>query len=297
MSSIKFKIRFILILVACVLAPILFAQLFNNVQTSFNVVAQTEYLEFSANQNVLSSYNLSNAKIYYGDSIPYKNFNGVIKLADSITVQFIRNTQNDLYISIISKASNKKIAQLFDEEETYLESFYDHVNINIEQTDSLVKSGISLLYPIRGSIELGRSVDFLSVGDIIPILRSGQIVMIVKSLFGRKHFIAGEDKLELGDVLRIKNNTGIGFVSITENSNYLATAFRAKGSEAHIIKPGPKLRNKKGDIGIVVSASLLDRFLNDSFFAAISSIIAILIFGISLTTFFFDFQEFKSKNY
>jgi hypothetical protein len=163
--------------------------------------------------------------------------------------------------------------------------------IEIKNVDSLLNSGISIVYPLSGIVELGKSVDVEIYNETSPILRSGDISMTGYSNFGKgKYFDAGNEKLYLGDCLEFGEKEVIGFVAVNDNPA-LQVAYRVEADEAIVRKPGPKGKNS----GYRISASLYDRFINDLFFQGLSLIFAALIVFTSITDFKINIFKFLNK--
>lgn len=203
---------------------------------------------------------------------------------------------------IIERISNGPISITVEsEKDSELGQFYkgsdgsklytakEFVEIFIDDIQQKTNLGQTFVFPIDGSIEVGRSVDIETFGESTAVLRSGKVTLIGNSFFGGKHFIAGSHELFLGDklIFQKQESKSFGFVLINDEPGMQAS-FRTRAKEAKVIKPGPR----DDDTGINISANWIDRLIKDEFCRSISFFTGIILIAITLIAFVFDFQSF-----
>lgn len=249
---------------------------FDNTNTLFNITAHTEIIKFQTVNKPISRYNLNNASIYVTENYEFKNiyneFNGSLELNKNVKVEIERISQGDI-IFLLETENGASIGNLYNSNNKKVYDINDYMFIEIKNIDSLINNGISIVFPLSGYVELGKSVDVQIFDETNPVVRTGDIAMTGYSHYGSgKYFEAGSEKLYLGDFLEFDKKEAIGFVSVNDNPA-LQVAYRIEADEAIIRKPGPKGKNS----GYRISASLYDKFKNERFFQGLSMIFAALL--------------------
>ena len=265
---------------------------FDNINTLFNITAHTEIIKFQTVNKPISRYNLNNASIHVTENYSFKNiynsFNGSLEINKNVKVEIERISQGDIIFSLESE-NGTSLGNLYNSKNQNVFKAKDYMLIEIKRVDSLLNNGVSIVFPLSGYVELGKSVDVEIFEETNPIVRTGDITMTGYSNFGSgQYFEAGNKKLYLGDFLEFKNKDAIGFVAVNDNPA-LQVAYRIEANEAIIRKPGPKGKNS----GYRISASVYDKFINDRFFQGLSMIFATLLVITSLID--FTMNIFKRK--
>jgi hypothetical protein len=254
---------------------------FDNINTLFNITAHTEIIKFHTVNKPISRYNINNASIHVTENYEFKNiyssFNGSLELNKNVNVEIERISQGAIFI-ILEGEIGASIGNLYNSNNKKVFKAEDYMLIEIKKVDSLLNAGVSIVFPLSGIVELGESVDVEIYEETSPVLRTGDIAMTGYSSFGSgRYFDAGSKKLYLGDCLEFEEKEAIGFISINDNPA-LQVAYRIEADQAIIRKPGPKGKNS----GYRISASVYDKFINDSLFQGISLIFAMLLVFSSL---------------
>ena len=249
---------------------------FDNINTLFNITAHSEIIKFQTVNKPISRYNLNNASIYITDNYDFKNiyneFNGSLEINKNVKVEIERISQGNI-IFLLETENGASIGNLYNSNNQNVLKANDYMLIEIKKVDSLINNGISIVFPLSGYVELGKSVDVTIFEETNPVVRTGDITMTGYSNYGSgKYFEAGNEKLYLGDFLEFDKKEAIGFVSVNDNPA-LQVAYRIEADEAIIRKPGPKGKNS----GYRISASLYDKFKNERFFQGLSMIFAALL--------------------
>ncbi len=267
---------------------------FDNINTLFNITAHTEIIKFQTVNKPISRYNLNNASIHITENYNFKNiynsFNGSLEINKNVKVEIERISQGAI-IFLLEGQNGASIGNLYNSNNKKVLKAEDYMLIEINNVDSLLNDGISIVFPLSGIVELGESVDVEIYEETSPLLRTGDITMTGYSNFGSgQYFEAGNKKLYLGDCLEFEKKEAIGFVTVNDNPA-LQVAYRIEANQAIIRKPGPKGKNS----GYRISASVYDKFVNDRLFQGLSLIFATLLVIASLGDFIMNIINFKKK--
>lgn len=298
--SLAFKIitkikNIVSLVLAVIILVFIFSIFFDPILTIYNITAQTEKIQIvtmDANNSRLSLYG---ADVYdFDGNLILPDFHGSLELAPNVTADFQRISYGPLYLSITSE-KEENIARFFNGENGKLAyTASENVEIVITNMDSLMEQGISIVLPLSGIINLGRSVGFETYGEQSPLLREGNVTMTAYSKMGDSYFEAGTKQLFMGDFLEFENwqHKAFGFLTINENPG-MQVAYRVESKKARVIKPGPR----DNDSGYPISASRYDRFISDRFYQSLSLFFAVLVVLGSLWSSFMDVRQFfKEKN-
>lgn len=268
---------------------------FDKISTVFNVTARTEIIKSYSKQKPLSRINLFDADIYTlvedryklpTDTLLAKSFNGSLELSDSVSMKMERIANGPLLLEL-EKPNGGNVAVLRSRNSYGAASVIDFPTdilfVEIHEIDSLINNNVSIVIPISGKIELGNSIDIESDGEYSLLLRSGDVTMTGYTSFNGNYFVAGQERLFLGDKLVFDDENAIGVATINDEPA-LQVSYRAIGNEARIIKPGPR----DNESAYVFSASLFSRFKYDKFFQGLSIILAIVLSVTSIGDFYMN---------
>jgi len=268
---------------------------FDNINTLFNITAHTEIIKFQTVNKPISRYNLNNASIHVTENYNFKNiynsFNGSLEINSNVKVEIERISHGAIFF-LLESENGESIGNLYNNDNKKILKAKDYMLIEIKKVDSLLNNGVSIVFPLSGFVELGKSVDVEIYEETSPVLRTGDITMTgYSSYFGNgQYFEAGNKKLYLGDCLEFDKKEAIGFVSVND-SPALQVAYRIEADQAIIRKPGPKAKNS----GYRISASVYDKFVNDKLFQGLSLISAFLLVLASFGDFIMNIYNFKIK--
>lgn len=260
--------------------------LFEPINTIFNITANTERIKIRTIKSNSSRLIFENAEIADIHEILDSAFNGSLQLNKDVEVVVERVANGPL---ILEFRSDNHTGKLYNSENDFLMDTPPFFEVVIENMDSRVEKGRTILFPIEGDIDLGRSVDFEVSGEYNSVLRDGELSMTgVSGIFG-EHFDSGAKKLLLGDqvVFEGVKEGALGFVTVNENSG-IQVAYRLSAKHAKILKPGIK------DIksGTEVKVRPLDRFLNAPIFQWLSLFFGSLVIMMSIGSFLLDLKSY-----
>ena len=285
LSAIIVIVFFVYFLLSRIAAPIV---------TIYNVEAQTERLRFTTLDDNTSRFNILRADVFnYDTDQILEQFNGSLQLNNGVDIDFERISSGPV-IMTITHETEESVGNFYagDSGELILEG-PAFIDIILNDVDSLLEEGISMVFPLSGKIELGRSVDFEIFGESTPLLQSGNISMTGYALWGNSYFEAGQKSLGMGDYLIFEkeDEKAYGFLTVNDSPG-LQIAYRIEAKEARIIKPGPR----DSDSGYPISASLYDRLVGDRIFQGGSILIATLLLIMTVITFIMDFSLFRKES-
>lgn len=261
---------------------------YNNIITSYNVLAKSERIDIITKSELNSKWNITNAKIYKttGEIVEEK-FNGSIDVYDSVKIELERISLGNLSIRFYSLKNGPSISYSMDDIVGVKVEMKDDVEIVINDIKSFSKKGITYVFPFEGEVHLGRVSDKKGYGDGNAVLRNGVINMLGKNILEENAYFQGEtENLRLGDRLIFPDTCiSFGIININEepamNINY-----RTESKEAWITKPGMLTGKYK------ISVSLFDQWRYDKDFQRLSMAGALLLVITSLFTFIFDALNF-----
>ena len=267
---------------------------YDNIITSYNVLAKSERIDIVTKGELNSKWNISNGKIFTisGQLIESK-FSGSIDVYDSVKIEMERISQGLLAIRFYPLKDGPVISYSKDNRIDNRNFRNDAIEILINDIETSAKKGITHVFPFEGEVHLGIIPDKKGSGDVSAVLRSGVVNMLGKNVLEEDAYFQGEtENLRLGDRLIFPDTCiSYGLISINEepamNINY-----RTMSKIAWITKPG-MLTSK-----YPISVSLFDQWRYDKDFQRLSMAGALLLVIVSLFTFIFDALNFffKSNN-
>lgn len=257
--------------------------LFEPIDTVFNITATTERIKIRTIQPNSSRLVFDHVEIADVNEIIDTSFNGSFQLNGDVEVTVERVATGPV---ILEFRSDESTGKLYDAENNFLKDTPGFFEVVIKDIDTRLPQGRTILFPIEGDIDLGRSVDFEMPGEYNSILRSGELSMTgISGIFG-EHFDAGAKELLLGDQLVFEEvkQGALGFVTVNENPG-IQVAYRLSARHAKILKPGIK----DSESGTKVKVRPLDRFLNAPFFQWLSLFFGSLVILLSIVSFLMDY--------
>jgi uncharacterized protein YjbI with pentapeptide repeats len=255
--------------------------------TTFDVAAQTEYLEFIAKEKPKSRWMLNKVEVFHSNSESPEIFSGEFEPAARISVQIKRIASGPLLIHVRAIGQAQSPGAFFVDGEPFREAV-QYTDIRIPDPEGQAKTGRSIIIPVTGEITVGQSVGIEAPGGT-GLLRSGKVTMLEHSLFSDNVFIASSVDLSAGDTFKVHEmkSPSMGFIVVDERP-CLTAAYRVIGNKAIITRPGG------GEYPL--SVSFLKMLLYDNLFQGVSTLFGILIVLTTLLTFLLDWTSFKRES-
>lgn len=271
------------ILLAC-LAFMAFLVVSARITTVFNITAVTERFEVEMQDNKSNNWNFYDVKITDRNlAVLEDNFSGTLRLNPGVWVRIDRFGSGPAVIWLECKTGQTIGKLKKDDAPTYQELTQTFIEIEIDSIVEKAARGITHIMPITGIARLGGDTDIEIYGEGTGVLKEGVVSMQgYSSLRDMEYFSAGSEQLRLGDELLFsKNEQAVGFALLGDKPG-IEVAYRVEAKEATLIKPGPVKKGNK------ISATLLDKLLNDKSFQAISVLVGFLFVIFTILTFFMD---------
>jgi hypothetical protein len=258
--------------------------------TTFNVTAETEWLEMTLRGRAPSRWRFEDAQIVENDVLRVKTpdgkaepqptlFSGYFELAEKVRVTISRVALGDLSVYVEALDQGTQTGRLLTDEEVPLGSTGKRIEFIVTNPQSRAAKGETVLLPVAGEVVVGRTIG-IETGGATAILRSGRVAMLGRSAFRKDVFEAGNVTLDAGDRFEVQRPDAdvptLGFVVVDERPAFTA-AVRIAGRAAAITRPGGSVRT--------VSASLLGRLFGDEIFRATSALLALATALSTLVTF------------
>ncbi len=254
--------------------------------TTFNVTANTEQIEFRTFESDHIRISLDNVIINNYDTILDNNYIGSFEIEDSSKVIIERIANGPLYIMVTGNKHNNAgvfydtLGNFNHDAENFVEFYFANPTKGVFENQNII-------IPISGEVILGRSVFYQTYFSPTSLVKSGKVTMISKSLFRNNYFVSGEHEFNIGDQFIVeggKTSKAYGFVTINKNSDVggLIASYKVVGKKGRIITSGPREKNA----GYFISATIVSRFLYDPVFKAVGWAFAILFGMATFVTFF-----------
>lgn len=239
-STARFVIKtivavFWLLLISILVFSVFF---FSSAFTTYSISAQLEKVQVSQyceqnNTNCTHEYppwNLDNVELY-NNCEEKETITGTLYPDKTAYITFTRIQQDDLIIDLendefgsvgyINTQNGKKVLG---------DCAYIKVPISVNQ---------SVVFPLEGKIELGGEIK--EAAKVSPVLFSGEISIIDRSIFLRDHYLVGPVNLEMGDVfivdeIYVKSFGVLRAAKGHENDYGFRVNYTAKGKRGYIKK-------------------------------------------------------------
>ena len=247
---------------------------FKIVPTTFSVNAVTERLEITTSDVPNSRWIFSKAKLRQEENEDPRIVTGALSLESGVSIIMERISFGSLKIQIQNIKGEESIGKFYGENDEFQENFGKLVVFVIDDILQKAKNGESFVFPIKGSIQIGREPRF-ETRLSVPILRSGKVSMVGRTLLGGKSYMSDSIALQVGDrfVVEQPHGESSGFVVLNERPGINAI-FRTVGKKGSILRFGAK--------GYEIHTSLLDRLFNDSVLQGLWATFAFVLGYVSL---------------
>ena len=206
--------------------------------TTFNVSAITEEVRIETHKDPMSPWPVKNIRLSKTcpdepADLRMEKFTGTIKLRADTVVTLTRIAEGDLSVKLLGK-NEQPTGELFDLEDESVGLLSDCAFFKIDNIDVRSKQGETIVLPVTGDITTGRDIRFLT-DHKTPVLLSGNVTILDRTLLVNENYIVGPFELELGDAFVIKEPEVVsrGFVRVNTDPA-IKLVFRAKGERALI---------------------------------------------------------------
>lgn len=257
--------------------------------TTFNITAETERIEFFAKNEPDSRWVLYKVQVRENYSDSTHTFTGSFQLAGGVNVLIERIALGPLWIHIEAEREGQSAGTYYVADDPVGPASRT-LEFIISDLSSRALAGETVVLPITdilGDVYTGRSIGIDTEGST-ALLRSGEVTMLDRSLFGRSVYKAGSETLQTGDQFTIEDpeSSTFGFI-VADERPALNVAYRVVGRNAYVRRPG--------GITVPISASLLNRFLHDHLFQGIALLFGMLVVIVTFLSFAMDSWTFWTQ--
>jgi hypothetical protein len=179
---------------------------------------------------------------------------GEVSFSPGTRITLERISAGPLRIIAVASRRAESAGVLHDSGGNLIGSLGPYVVMTISNVEERAKRGHSVVLPVLGSIEVGRSGPN-PAGR--AMLRSGTVTLLGQSLLGSSRYAAGTADLRAGDRFTVLRPHGpaVGFMQVDERPA-LTVAYRVLGTSGQVSRFASK--------GYSVGTSLRERVLSDS---------------------------------
>lgn len=238
---------------------------------TYSVTAKTELIEFITEDVEWSKIPLDNVKVlnYNGNTID--TLSGAFKINKGSITKISRIGKGNVVIQIIlSDTTSTSVGAFYSDKDEFIRDASNFVELHIDDIKNRVDMGETIIIPMSGTINLGRTVNYETFGSSTAIVRKGKVILLGKYFLSKDYFKSASFDLNIGDEFRVEEQikNAYGFATINENSA-MTVAYKVFGKKGKISIPGPV---GKGS-GYYLSGSLYSRFENDPLVKALSIVV------------------------
>ena len=216
--------------------------LLRDVPTTFKVTVETEGITFSPDSAPTSRLPFRRAVLMNGLDRIADSVDGSVEIADSVRVTMSRVALGPLGIKVESLDGKSSAGDLFDASEEWVTALGPVVEIVLPDIEERAAAGENIVIPLTGQVHVGSGRSF-QTNVTAPLLRSGKVSHVRRTIFGKRSFDAGSSDLEAGDVLIIPEPLSpfTGFVVVDERPA-LNGFFTVQANNAQVIR-GPDMHD------------------------------------------------------
>jgi len=207
------------------------------VPTTFDVSAETEWVEFIPGPHPRSDWSLEDARLFVGEDTIGRIVSGSLRFSDAVKVIIERRSFGPLLLRIAPEGPDQHVGDIeLPESGTIPLSGYSL--IEIPDIDARAHRGAPIVLPVKGLLIAGRTIEIET--DPSPArLRKGRVTSFGRSIFGLTVFPAGSVELAPGDqvVIQAQQTSAYGMIAADE-SPALTVGYRAIARSVQVRRPG-----------------------------------------------------------
>lgn len=206
--------------------------------TTYSVSVITEQVYLTTQDTPMSQWHLKDIEISKSCSegpkaILWEHFTGSININPFVQLTLTRIAKGDLSVQMYT--DNGSVGDLFDIEDEFDSPLSNCAFFNIKNISDRANRGETIVLPLTGDIVAGKEIRFLTQ-DTTPLLKSGKIKILDRSIWTGENYSVDPFDLEIGDLFEIQKTKepvipSQGFALINEepaiNLVFRATGYRA----------------------------------------------------------------------
>jgi hypothetical protein len=213
------------------------AVVYSRIATTFDVTAETEWVEFVPGPQPRSDWMLEEARVFVGADTVGRIITGSLKLSDSAKVVVQRRSMGPLTLDISSLGTDPHVGEIALSDSGTL-SLGSHAIILVEDLEARSQKGTPVVLPVKGSLIAGRTIEIET--DPSPArFRSGKVTSFGRSIFGWTVFPAGTVELTSGDhvSLEMPRSPAFGLI-VADERPALSVGYRGIAKAVKVRRPG-----------------------------------------------------------
>lgn len=206
------------------------------VTSTFDVSAETEWVEFLPGPAPRSDWFLQDALLHAGDDTTAVS--GALSLGDSVTVVVERRALGPMWLKLTGGGPDEHIGEITPDTGAPV-PLRGFVEIQVPDLEERARRGATVVFPVKGTLVAGRSVD-IETAPSPARLRSGKVTTFGSSIFGwGSVFPAGNVELAPGDEVTIvaPRSPAYGMIAADERPG-LSVGYRAIADHVQVRRPG-----------------------------------------------------------
>jgi hypothetical protein len=203
----------------------------------------------------LSRWYFRNVRFFPGLEPEGKVVNGSLQLNSNVSIAVERIGSGPLRMRIQALNKEGSVGQLYNDSDEVNETLSSRVILVADDVEGRAKNGQRFVFPFAGGLDLDGASGFMG-GAPYPIIRSGKVLLLGRTLLGSSHYEAGSVALEEGDSLRFIRCSGsaVGFI-IVDDRPAITAVYRIVASKGNV--------SRFGSQGYDIGTSLAARIKND----------------------------------
>jgi hypothetical protein len=207
------------------------------VATTFDISAETEWVEFIPGSQPRSDWLLDSARIFIGEDTVGQPVSGSLRLSDSARVVVQRRSSGPLTLDISPVGTNQHLGDIVLSDSVST-SLHGHAIILLNDIEARSQKGLPIVLPVKGSVIAGRAIE-IETEPSPARFRGGRVTSFGKSIFGWTVFSAGTVELTPGDQVSIEaqRSPAFGLIAADERPA-LSVGYRAIATSVKVRRPG-----------------------------------------------------------
>jgi hypothetical protein len=164
-------------------------------------------------------------------------FYGALELADSVLVRITRVGTGELSVSLRAQGKRTSVGLYRTQADSIAGAAPDEVLITYPDMIARMDSGRSVVFSFTGTLSEPDSPDGEREASL-PVLRSGEVILLTKSFLSRSVYPAATHPLALGDQVTVRSpKSAVVGVLVANEDPALAVSYRVIAGSVSIQRP------------------------------------------------------------
>jgi hypothetical protein len=210
------------------------------VQLTYVASARTEWVRIkSFNSKGISKWHIESVDVMYPCDSKWQKFSGLITIQPPFEITIERISDGPMLIEIknTSKQNNTGIVKLQSNEADTLNFAKECLVIRVNNLSQRARKGKTIVLPTNGYMEIGREVRH-ETHSKIPVLKSGKVQVIGKTIYGKDIYDAGTIALNIGDHFSVEDPKAGNCLVVADKQPGLSAVSYTLGKRAYVHRFG-----------------------------------------------------------